>query len=150
HDRYLLNAVTTKTLGFTGTGSAVVVEGNYAAWREATQAMPAAKEKKVAAPAPPSAPVPAAASSPKPPPPFSGNARDLSKARIKAHEAVTKAERAVQTQESALADVETALASGGNGTDHVALAAEHTRLRGAVEAAVAAWERAVSEQEVLA
>ena len=35
HDRYLLNAVTTKTLGMTGKGTAVVVEGNYAAWREA-------------------------------------------------------------------------------------------------------------------
>ena len=42
HDRYLLNAVTEKTLGLIGDGTAAFVEGNYAVWREETQ-KPAAK-----------------------------------------------------------------------------------------------------------
>ncbi|MBC8104079.1 MAG: ABC-F family ATP-binding cassette domain-containing protein, partial [Cytophagales bacterium] len=33
HDRYLLNAVTTKTLALTGDGHGTLFEGNYAAWR---------------------------------------------------------------------------------------------------------------------
>jgi len=33
HDRYLLNAVTNKTLGLTGRGTATWVVGNYSAWR---------------------------------------------------------------------------------------------------------------------
>jgi ATP-binding cassette subfamily F protein 3 len=150
HDRYLLNAVTTTTLGFTGDGGALFVEGNYATWREelATAKAPAKSEKPALSkpkesPAPVSAPVPVA----KPHPTLS--ARDLSKARIKAHAAVEKTERLVQSEEAALAEVEISLATGGKGVDMVALAAEHTRLRQSVEAAVAAWEQAVAEQEAL-
>jgi len=146
HDRYLLNAVTTKTLGLTGTGGAVFAEGNYAAWREAQEAVQAtvfsqvtvAPNGKKADAAAPAAVVPS-----------SLNARDRSKARIKAREALEKAEREVQAREIALAGVETALAGGGAGADLVALAAEHTRLRAQVEAAVAGWERAVAEHDAL-
>jgi len=62
---------------------------------------------------------------------------------------VEKAERGVQVREARLVEVEAALATGGKGTDLVALAAEHTRLRTEVDAAVAAWEQAVAEQEAL-
>ncbi len=140
HDRYLLNAVTTKTLGLTGTGSAVLVEGNYAAWREAqemptaspaSQAIVASKDNKVNGAIPPAR-----------------SARDRSKARIKAQEAVEKAERGVQKSEAALADVETALAGGGE-ADLVILAAEHTRLQADLNTAVTDWERAVAAQDAL-
>jgi ATPase subunit of ABC transporter with duplicated ATPase domains len=136
HDRYLLNAVTNKTLGLTGDGGAVFAEGNYATWREAQQ------DTRTA---PPAARTVAAV-----PPPPTVSARDLSKARIKAREAVERAERAVQTREIRLAEVEAALSSGhGNGADLVALAAEHTRLRTEVDAAITDWERAVADVETL-
>lgn len=142
HDRYLLNAVTTKTLGLTGEGGAVFVEGNYAAWREAqetaTMQAPLPKAKSIVS----SARLPAPAS----PPPLS--ARDLSKARIKARDAVEKTERDVQTREARLVEIEAALA-GGSAADLVVLAAEHTRVRADVEAAIADWERAVAAQEAL-
>ena len=147
HDRYLLNAVTSKTLGLTGTGGSQFVEGNYAAWREATQAAPS-----VTPPRPPQAggKENAAKSSPASvPAPSNLSARDLSKARIKAHAMVEKTERQVQTEEAALADVETSLAAGGKGVDMVALAADHTRRRQSVDAAIAAWEQAVAEQDAL-
>ena len=144
HDRYLLNAFTTKTLGLTGNGGAIFCEGNYAAWREvqeARTALPALKDSKAANAR--------TAVSPPPAVPSSLNARDLSKARIKAREAVEKAERGVQTREARLAEVEAALASDSRDADLVALAAEHTRLRAEVDAAIADWERAVAEQEAL-
>lgn len=153
HDRYLLNAVTTKTLGMTGKGNAVFVEGNYAAWRDATQpAPPPAAQTSERAPkrnapeksAPPPVPAPSSAASTMSP-------RDLNKARIKAREAASKAEREVQTRETRLAQVEVSLASGsGNGVGLVALAAEHTRLREAVDTAIADWEKAVTAEEILA
>ncbi len=147
HDRYLLNAVTTKTLGLTGhNGGAAFVEGNYAAWREAQEAQqtsPAAKTPHVPKAKTVITPIPASPVSP------SLSARELSKARIKTREAVEKAERRVQTGEARLAVVETALASGGKDADLVALAAEHTRLRAEVDTAIAEWERAVAEQEAL-
>jgi len=147
HDRYLLNAVTTKTLGLIGDGGAVFAEGNYAAWRESLQPSPAAVTPAPAAAVPPKsngngAASPAVATSKLSP-------RELSKARIKAHDTVTRAERAVHQNESRLAEVEAALATGGKDVDLIALAAEHTRLQGEIEAAVAAWERAVAEQEAL-
>ena len=55
----------------------------------------------------------------------------------------------MQAREARLAEVETALSCGDPTADLVALAAEHTRLRADVEAAIAGWERAVAEQEAL-
>lgn len=144
HDRYLLNAVTNKTLGFTGDGGALQVEGNYAAWREAREAQTAPP------PVPPKAKVPVLStpavqtrSNGTSPASSFGN----SKARVKAAAAVEKAERTVQAREAALAEVEAKLASGDG--DMVALAAEHTRVQAEVDAAVAVWEAAVAEQEAL-
>ncbi|MBC8138915.1 MAG: hypothetical protein H8F28_23815, partial [Fibrella sp.] len=71
------------------------------------------------------------------------------KARAKAQDAVEKAERAVQIRETKLAEVESILASGSRNHDIVTLAADHARLRDEVDAAVAAWEKAVAEQEAL-
>ncbi len=165
HDRYLLNAVTTKTLGLTGTGGAggaAFVEGNYAAWREAQDALPAPKAKHngangtsknhngSAVPAPtnvfaslPAAPLTPTATKPA----LSG--RELGKARARALAASEKAEKAVQTVEARLAEVEAALATGGKNVDIRALAADHTRLQTEVEAAIAAWEQASEEQAAL-
>ena len=145
HDRYLLNAVTTKTLGLTGDGGSLFVEGNYAAWREAVTTPPTQPDHTPK----PKIPVPAAETRDPRPPTTSLNARDLSKARVKAREAVEKAERNVQTQEGRLAEVEAALASGSPDADLIALAAEHTRLRQSADAALADWERASAEQESL-
>lgn len=146
HDRYLLNAVTTKTLGLTGEGSAEFTEGNYAAWREAREAQKTVSTPRVTATTRSVTPLPSPAPATTAPP---RNARDLSKARIKAREAVEKAELVVQKGEARLAEVETALASGKRDVDLVALAAEHTRLRQEVEGSVVAWEQAVAEQEAL-
>jgi ATP-binding cassette subfamily F protein 3 len=149
HDRYLLNAVTTTTLGLTGTGSALFVEGNYAAWREALAAGAAKPSDRTDKPAPTPKPKDTAAPAPVAAHLSHLSARDLSKARIKAHAAVEKTERQVHAEEAALAAVEVALAAGGKGVDMVALAAEHTRLRHSVDAAIAAWEQAIAEQEAL-
>ena len=155
HDRYLLNAVTTKTLGMTGKGNAVLVEGNYAEWRETVDAAmpqvtpksatpkPAAPAVVVAETAAPTAPKAVA-------PQFAHlSARDLNKARIKARDVAAKAERAVQSTEAKLADAEALLASGGKTVDMVTLAADHTRLQSEVEARIVDWEKAVAEQEAL-
>jgi ATP-binding cassette, subfamily F, member 3 len=146
HDRYLLNAVTTKTLALTGAGGAVFVEGNYAVWRESEE------EARTPAPAPKVKDLPLAAPSAavapfRPHPTLS--AHELSKARIKARDALEKAEHLVQAREAELADVEAALAAGDPTADLVALAAEYTRLRAAVDAAVGDWERAAAESESL-
>lgn len=144
HDRYLLNAVTTKTLGFTGNGKTTFVEGNYAAWREAQEKKSAVVGTTTKAKSP--APTPVAPSTST----SSLSARDLSKARARAKDAVEKAERVVQAGEARLAEVEASLASGGRVvTDLIALAAEHTRLREEVDIAIAAWEHAVAEQEAV-
>ena len=148
HDRYLLNAVTTKTLALTGDGRAAFVEGNYAAWREEAEA--AAARQAAATAAKKKAPSPTAAVAPNAaPPPPALSARELSKARARAKDAVEKAEARVQAQEARLAEVEAALAAGNPTADLVALAAEHTRVRAEVDAAVADWERTVAEQEAL-
>ena len=78
------------------------------------------------------------------------NARDLSKARVKARETVLTTESAVHALESRIAEVETRLAApSGSVADMVALAAEHTRLQDDLTAALAAWERAVADSEAL-
>ena len=143
HDRYLLNAVTTKTLGLTGKGDSLFIEGNYAAWREALAAPPINETHTPK----PKIGVPATPETRNPRPELS--ARELSKMRVKAQEAVEKAERTVQTHESRLAEVETILASGNTNADLVALAADHTRLRAALDAALTDWEQATAEQESL-
>jgi ATP-binding cassette subfamily F protein 3 len=143
HDRYLLNAVTTKTLALTGDGGAAFVEGNYADWRESQE------EAQTPSPTPKIKDIPVSAPESAPSHPTM-SAHELSKARIKARDVVEKAERLVQAKEAELAEVETALAAGDPNTDLVALAAEHTRLRAEVDKAVTAWERAAAESEALA
>ncbi|WP_119324526.1 ABC-F family ATP-binding cassette domain-containing protein [Capsulimonas corticalis] len=160
HDRYLLNATTNKTLALTGDGGVVNFEGNYAAWREAQKAnLPAAKPKvepaKKAAPAP--APVKAAASAPVAATNGAGgggksglNFRDLSKARTKAKELVVKTEATVNKIEARIGELETKLASPSDSVQEmVTLAAEHTRLQDELMTALAAWEKAVADQEEL-
>ena len=149
HDRYLLNAVTTKTLGLTGDGGASFVEGNYAAWREEMEAAATRKTAKHQ-PSPKAKGAPHVTAAPvavPPRPAHNLSARDLSKARLKAHANIEKTEPAVHAAEAGLAEIEATLALGrGN---QVALAADHTRLRSAVEAAVAAWEQSIAEQDAL-
>ena len=161
HDRYLLNATTTKTLALSGAGSATLFEGNYAAWRDVQRQAGAAPARMAAkssvpvgnngrangtglarqAPPPPRPPQPAAPAL---------NARDLSKARVKARETILTSERAVNALETRIVEVETRLAApSGSVADMVALAAEHTRLQDDLTAALAAWERAVAESEAL-
>ena len=142
HDRYLLNAVTTKTLGFTGDGNALFVEGNYAAWREETQKPVAQKMASVPKPKNDLASLP-------PVPPRPSNRGD-GKARAKAQDAVAKAERAVQTAENKLAEIEALLASGKSGLDMVAVAADYARAQYTVTVAVAAWETASADWEAIA
>ncbi|MBV9851817.1 MAG: ABC-F family ATP-binding cassette domain-containing protein [Armatimonadetes bacterium] len=154
HDRYLLNATTTKTLALSGTGPATFFEGNYAAWREAQRAVPPAPAKKA-----PPAPNPGEArgngtTAPSGPPLLGRggemNARELSKARVKAREAVLTTESAVHALEGRIAEVEARLAApSGSVSDMVALAAEHTRLQDDLAAALTAWERAVADSEAL-
>jgi hypothetical protein len=171
HDRYLLNAVTTKTLALTGPGSGALFEGNYAAWREASLAPTApnnggagrniASSKKAAnghkpEPAPSTAALQSpgaggtsearAASGATPP----MNARELSKARVKARENVLLTESAVNVLETRIAEVEARLAApSGAVADMVALAAEHTRLQDDLAAALSKWEQAVADSEAL-
>ena len=167
HDRYLLNATTTKTLALSGTGSGTLFEGNYNAWREAQKSPPApnfggaGKNGSAKRPAPmPAAPPPAAdagsaaKSSPSGSPRIGGggamNARDLSKARVKARERVLTTESAVNATEARIAEVERLLALPSDTVaDMVSLAAEHTRLQDDLLSALAAWEAAVAEQEAL-
>ena len=160
HDRYLLNATTTKTLALSGTGRGTLFEGNYNAWREAQRA-PAPPPPKTMArkpvAAPPPAPIKAAApaktngtngTNGTTPPPM--NARDLSKARVRARERVLTTESAVNATETRIGEVEARLARPSDTVaDMVTLAAEHTRLQDDLLAALAAWEQAVAEAEAL-
>ena len=160
HDRYLLNATTTKTLALTGTGQGTLFEGNYNAWREAQKApapAPSNTLARKAVPAPPPAPVKAAApvktngtNGTAPPAAPVMNARDLSKARVRARERVLTTESAVNATETRIGEVEARLARPSDTVaDMVALAAEHTRLQDDLLAALGAWEQAVAEQETL-
>jgi len=124
HDRYLLNAVTSKTLGLLGNGKSLFVEGNYAAWREA-QAAPVAPAAK---------PTPKATT---PPPP--SQAKD----RKRLQAAVDKAEAQVQALEAKLATLESALSSGKG--DVVATAAEYTQVQEQLHTALAEWEKLSEE-----
>ncbi len=171
HDRYLLNATTTKTLALSGTGSGTLFEGNYNTWREA-QKIPTPnplprgegarvkdRVRPVAAGNSHSAGNPNPSSlgrggearagvGPSAPPLM--NARDLSKARVKARERVLTTESAVNATEARIAEVEALLAKPSDTVaDMVALAAEHTRLQDDLLTALAAWEASVAEQEAL-
>ena len=148
HDRYLLNATTTKTLALTGTGTGTLFEGNYAAWRDAEREAQSAPKK----PANGHKPAPAKAAPPPVVAPHSPalNPRELSKARVKARETLINAESAVNALEARVTDVEARLARpSGSVSDMIALAAEHTRLQDDLAAALAKWEQAVAAQEAL-
>ena len=132
HDRYLLNAVTTKTLGLSGQGTAELIEGNYAVWRAEYQ------DKAVAAPK--KATASAAASQPQVP----QNSREQQKLRGKTEAAMARVETRISELEAELAGIEVKLASGG-GQDVVALAADHARVQDALTAAMAAWETLAAE-----
>ncbi len=172
HDRYLLNATTTKTLALDGHGSGTLFEGSYAAWRESLNA-PAVPNnggaRKPPLPPKPIASAPAKTNSASPKPNSSGNgshsngngssngnghaslnARDLSKARVRARERVLTTESAVNALESRIGDTEARLARPLESVaDMVALAADHTRLQDDLLSALSAWEAAVAEQEAL-
>ena len=132
HDRYLLNAVTTKTLGLSGQGTAELIEGNYAVWRAEYQDKAVAAPKKAAASP--------AASQPQAP----QNSREQQKQRGKTEAAMARAETRISELEAELAGIEVKLASGG-GLDVVALAAYHSRVQDALTAAMADWEKLAAE-----
>lgn len=132
HDRYLLNAVTNKTLGLTGRGTAELIEGNYAAWRELSEkaATKFTQVTKTAATAG-GAIVPATST------------RDQQKQRAKIEAALHKAETSVAELEARMAQIEVGLASGS--LNVVALAAEHTTVQDALVVAMSEWEKLSSE-----
>ena len=152
HDRYLLNATTTKTFALLGDSGYAVHEGNYQSWRDAmltgsTTSTIVRRPKAVATPNPKTPP---SLAEPVPPPTPAMNARELSKARVKAKETVERTEAAVAIVEKRIAEVEAALARPTDSAqDMVALAAEHTRLQDDLMSALSAWETAVSMQEEL-
>ncbi len=147
HDRYLLNAT--------------LFEGSYAAWREAQNAPATVQTGRGAGKSPPPPPriAPAPAKTNGAAPKTNGsngnghvtlNARDLSKARVRARERVLTTESAVNALEARIADAETRLARPSESVaDMVALAADHTRLQDDLLSALSAWETAVAEQEAL-
>jgi ATPase subunit of ABC transporter with duplicated ATPase domains len=132
HDRYLLNAVTTKTLGLSGQGTAELIEGNYAVWRAEYQDKAVAPKKVAASPA---------ASQPQAAPQSS---REQQKQRGKTEAAMARAETRISELEAELAGIEVKLASGG-GLDVVSLAADHSRVQDALTAAMAEWETLAAE-----
>lgn len=152
HDRYLLNATTTKTLALSGTGGGTLFEGNYNTWREAQNAPEAAPVKPLArkaapVPTPTQVKMPLKSNGAAPP---MLNARELSKARVKARERVLTTESIVNATESRITEVEARLARPSESVaEMVDLAAEHTRLQDDLLTALAAWEQAVAEQEAL-
>lgn len=168
HDRYLLNATTTKTLALDGHGSGTLFEGSYAAWRESLSVPTPAPARKSPPLSKPAASTPAKTNGTVPKPSSNGsgshnngngrngnghstlNARDLSKARVRARERVLTTESAVNALESRIADAEIRLARPSESVaDMVALAADHTRLQDDLLSALSAWEAAVAEQEEL-
>jgi ATP-binding cassette subfamily F protein 3 len=132
HDRYLLNAVTTKTLGLSGQGTAELIEGNYAVWRAEYQDKAVAPKKAAQSPA---------ASQPQAAP---QNSREQQKQRGKTEASMARAETRISELEAELAGIEVKLASGG-GHDVVALAADHSRVQDALTAAMAEWETLAAE-----
>lgn len=157
HDRYLLNAVSTKTLALIGDSRGVMFEGNYMAWRDAWRSgeIPASlisggtvlQSPKAAPPKNGASQAPAKAAAPPAP---AMNARELSKARVKARETVEKAEELIARLETRIADVEAQLAAPSDSPHAmVTLAAEHTRLQEELMDALTNWEKVVAEQEAL-
>jgi energy-coupling factor transporter ATP-binding protein EcfA2 len=157
HDRYLLNAVSTKTLALIGDGRGVMFEGNYAAWRDAWRSgeipmslISGGTSLQAVKPAPPRNGAPQAPAKPAAPAAPAMNARELSKARIKARETVEKAEALIARLEARIAEVEAQLAAPSDSPHAmVTLAAEHTRLQEELMDALANWEKVVAEQEAL-
>ena len=149
HDRYLLNAVTTKTLGFTGDGNSLFVVGNYAAWREEVGIPKAQKMAGIPTPKNDLANLDTTVVPAKPSPAPKPANRVDGKTRSKAKDAIDKAERTVQSAEAKLSEVETLLASGKKGLDMVTLAADHAKAQAHVDAAVTAWEKASAEWEAV-
>ena len=152
HDRYLLNAITTKTFGFIPKGTMHIAEGNYSLWREEIEELIETPEKlteKLTEIR--EIPKPALTNVTAPINPLTSgmSARDLSKARVKAKEVLDKAEENVQKKEAALTQIETKLTAGDPTSDLIFLAAEHTRLGAEVEAALAAWEKATADCDSL-
>ena len=129
HDRYLLNAVTTKTLGLTGTGSAELIEGNYATWREQQNPAPVVAPK----------PLPLREAAPRGYPGRGEAKRPDNKARSKTQAALEKAEAKIATLEARLGELEASLATGTG--DLVALATEHTQTQESLTVTLTEWER---------
>ena len=159
HDRYLLNATTTKTLALDGRGGGTLFEGNYNTWRDTQKVLPDASPKAKAAritslTSTPVSSVPTKGGSngngtPKAAPSLL-NPRDLSKARVKAKELVLTTESGVNAVETRVAEVEARLARPSESVaDMVTLAAEHTRLQDELISALATWEAAVAAQDAL-
>lgn len=154
HDRYLLNATTTKTLALSGMGAATLFEGTYAQWRDSQKAPPAPSSGGAASKRPPRPNPGELERTPAGAYPVSSlpalNARELSKARVRTRERVLTTEAAINALETRVAEVEARLACPSETvSDMVTLAAEHTRLQDDLAAALAAWEQAVAEQEAL-
>jgi len=153
HDRYLLNSVTDHTLALTGDGLIESFEGNYEAWRN-TQRDETVWENRASAASTGRGGTSSAVSKPQPAKAAPSlpvmNAREWSKARTKAKEAVVSAEAKVGAIEQRIADVEAELASPMPDVNlMVTRAAEHTRLQDDLMDALGAWELAVSQQEEL-
>lgn len=151
HDRYLLNAVTNRTLALTGGGRVQSFDGNYEQWRLSgnstvwsglltTSGSTKAPVKKKAGKETQTVPES---------PPFL-NARELSKARTKAREAVATAEEAVGRIEEKIGETELALAQPcDDPRQMVALAAEHTRHQDRLIEALLLWEQSIEELDRL-
>lgn len=151
HDRYLLNATTSRTVVMNKGVAPSLFEGSYSDWRRS-------KSNQTGTP-PPILPK------------FNGatrkidkqdtpesfedrlallNARELSKMRIKSKDAMRTAELRVETLENRVATVEAELSSAsGDMKNLVELAAEHTKLQDDVLEALTQWESKTAEFDMI-
>ena len=143
HDRSLLDAVTNHTLALEGAGKVAEFEGNYAAYRAASNA-PVAPVKKAAVPASAVAATVTA----------KGNgaglsARELSKERQRLAKKVAQLEAEIEKSETRLTEIETGLSAPQSAESALALSQEYGRVKAEIAARMTEWETATLQAEAL-
>ena len=131
HDRYLLDAVTTRTLAI-AEGNATLFDGPYSAYRQFRGAQPSSEAPPARRRVEETNPLTAGM-----------NSHELSKERRRAVKSVGLCEKRVAEAEDWVRRIEEALSSPMPGDDMVRLSKDYERSQAELAEAMAAWEAAV-------
>jgi len=131
HDRYLLDAVTTRTLAI-AEGTATLFDGSFSAYRQSRGAQPSSEALPARRRVEETNPLTAGM-----------NSHELSKERRRAVKNVGLCEKRVAEAEDWVRRIEEALSSPMPGDDMVRLSKDYERSQAELAEAMAAWEAAV-------